>query len=373
MNNSLHKIISIADIHFGAIDPLYMYNNLVEQFINRIAPLDFDILAICGDLFDAKFMSNNPIISYAITFIDNLVQLCRSKQATLIIIDGTQSHDNGQLSLFYHYLSDPSIDFRIIEKMQFEYVKGMKILCIPERYGLPESEYIHYLYESGAYDMCLLHGTFRGSFKGSEIATLNSNHTPVFSMNSFSNCMGPILMGHYHINGCYESYAYYHGSTFRYKFGEEQPKGFLITVYNQLNRWHYTELIPILSHSYVTININDLLNDDPKKIIEFIKHHREVNNIDFIRVQFNNANENMNIVRSYFRNNPNVVLQELDKKSKVLEQIDQSILEQNSQYSYIIDKEIDDYTKFVMYMNQCEGSDFITVEELLNLLEDNSI
>jgi len=373
MNNSIHKIVSISDIHFGATDPVYMYDTLVEQFINRISILNFDILAICGDLFDSKFMSNNPIISYAITFIDNLIQLCRSKQATMIIIDGTQSHDNGQLSLFYHYLSDPTIDLRIVEKMQFEYVKGMKILCIPERYGLPESEYIHYLFESGTYDMCLLHGTYKGSFKGSEIATLNTNHAPVFSMQSFVNCMGPILMGHYHINGCYDSYAYYHGSTFRYKFGEEEPKGFLVTLYNQYTRWHLTNLIPVQSRIYATININDLLNDDPKNIIEFIKHHKKTNGIDYIRVQFNNSNENMNIVRAYFRNNGSVVLQELDKKSKVLEQIDQSILEQNSQYSYIIDNEIDDYTKFVMYINQCEGKDFITVDELINLLEEKVI
>ena len=370
LENGLVKIISIADIHFGAVDPLYEYNILRDQFINRISILDFDIIALCGDLFDSKFMSNNPIISYAITFVDDLVNLCRSKNASIIIIDGTQSHDNGQLSLFYHYLSDNTIDFRIVEKIQFEYVKGLRILCIPERYGIPEEEYKQILFYSGAYDICLLHGTFKGSYKGSEIATLNSNHAPVFSIGSFINCKGPIIMGHYHINGCYESYAYYNGSPLRYKFGEEEPKGFLITIYNPYNRYHLTRLIEIKSHSYITININNLLNNDPKNIIEYIKHYRESHNIDYIRVQFNNANENMQIVRSYFRNNPNVVLQELDRKSKALEQIDQSIIEQNSQYSYIIDNELDDYTKFVMYINQNEGEDFITVDELINILED---
>ena len=71
----LYKIVTISDIHFGAIDPVYMYNNLQEQFIKRLANLNFDILAICGDLFDSKFMSNNPIISYTLSFIDNLVNL----------------------------------------------------------------------------------------------------------------------------------------------------------------------------------------------------------------------------------------------------------------------------------------------------------
>ena len=77
----------------------------------------------------------------------------------------------------------------------------------------------------------------------------------------------------------------------------------------------------------------------------------------------------MNIVRNYFRNNSTVVLQELDKKTRQLEQIDKDILEQNSLYSYILNNDIDDYTKFVMYMNQSEGGDFITVDELTTLLE----
>jgi len=369
LNSGLHKIITISDIHFGATDPLYMYNILQDQFVCRLSVLDFDILAICGDLFDSKFMSNNPIVSYAISFIDNVVNLCKSKNATLVLLEGTQSHDNGQLKLFYHYLADPTIDIRIVEQIKFETIKGMRILCIPEKYAIPEETYLHYLKHSGQYDMCFLHGTFKGSFKGSEIATLNSNKTPIFSMESFSNCVGPILMGHYHIAGCYEQYAYYNGSALRYRFGEESEKGFLVTVYNQYSRFHYTELVPIVSKKYVTISINDLLDKDPKIIIDHILKYQQEHGIDYIRVQFNNGNDNINVVKAYFRTNQTVVLQELDKKLRLIEEIDKTTLEQNQQYSYILDHNIDDYTKFVMYVNQYEGSDFITVEELVKLLE----
>lgn len=365
----IFKIVSIADIHMGVLDPIYMYTQLKKQFVDKLINLDFDILAICGDIFDSKFMSNNPIVSYTLQLIDDIVNLCRYKNATLIIIDGTQSHDNGQLSLFYHYMQDQSVDVRIIEKIQFESVKGLKVLCIPERYGLPEEEYNKVLFESGRYDLCLLHGTFKGSFKGSEIATLKSNHAPVFSINSFCNCAGPILMGHYHVSGCYEEYAYYNGSPLRFRFGEEQEKGFLVTLFNPDKRAHYTELIPIDSYIYNTININHLINSDPKDIIEYIKKIKQDQGIDFIRVQFNNANENMNIVRNYFRNTSNIKLQELDKKDKQMQEIDEAIIKKNSQYSYILDNEISDYDKFVMYVNQNEGYDFITVEELIKLLE----
>ncbi len=365
----VYKVVSIADIHMGALDPLYMYTQLKGQFIDALVNLDFDILAICGDLFDSKFMSNNPIVSYTIQLVNDIVNLCASRNATLIILDGTQSHDNGQLSLFYNYMQNPDIDVRIVENIQFEDIKGLRVLCIPERYGLPEEEYNNVLFNSGIYDLCLMHGTFKGSFKGSEVATLKSNHAPVFAINSFCNCTGPILMGHYHVAGCYEQYAYYNGSPLRFKFGEEQEKGFLVTLMNPRTRKHYTELIPVDSYIYNTINIDHLINSDPKEIISYIKRIKQEQGIDFIRVQFNNANENMNVVRNYFRNSNNVKLQELGKKDKQMQQIDQTILEQNSQYSYILDNEISDYDKFVMYVNQNEGYDFISSEELIKLLE----
>ena len=144
----------------------------------------------------------------------------------------------------------------------------------------------------------------------------------------------------------------------------------MVTLYAPEKRAHYTELIPIDSYIYNTINIDHLIKSDPKEIIAYIKDIKEKQGIDFIRVQFNNANENMNIVRNYFRNSNNVKLQELDKKDKQMQEIDQTILEQNIQYSYILDNEISDYDKFVMYVNQNEGYEFISSDELINLLEE---
>lgn len=368
-NNKVYKIVSIADIHFGCNEnPEYMYNQLKIQFIQRISLIDFDIVAICGDLFHSRLMSNNPAITYALQFIDELVRLCAYKKATLLIISGTQSHDSGQLSLFYHYMGNPNVDVRIIEKIQFEEVKGLKVLCIPELYGVPEEEYKNVLYNSGRYELCFLHGTYKGSFKGTEIATL-AGSSPVYGINYFENCAGPILMGHYHTPSTYDTYAYYNGSAFRFKFGEEEEKGFLLTLYNPVYRRHYTELVPIKSHTYTTINIDHLINEDPKKIIEWIKHEKKSRGIDFIRVQFNNTNENMNIVRNFFRNVGNVKLQELNKAEKQSQQISQEILQQNQEYMYITDPAIGDYDKFVRYVNQNEGFEFITTEELIKILE----
>lgn len=367
--NDVVKIVSISDIHMGVLDPRYMYAQLKQQFVDRLINLDFDVLAICGDIFDAKYMSNNPIISYTLQLVDDIVNLCISKQATLILLAGTLSHDNNQLSLFYHYLGNPSIDIRIVETIKFELVKGMRVLCIPELYGIPEEEYKKVLFDSGYYDLVLMHGTLRGSFKGSEVATLNSNHAPVFSLRAFENCGGIVLAGHYHTPGCYEEYMYYNGSPLRFAFGQEETKGFLVTLYNKHTRRHYTELIPIDSYIYNTITIDHLMNEDPKKIIEYIKHEKETKGIDFIRIKYSNPGENMNVVLNYFRNTNTVKFKETGKKEKQQQQIDEAVMKQNEQYSYILDDNISGYDKFVKYVNQNEGYDFITVDELVSILE----
>ena len=53
----------IADIHFGSIDPGKQYNILNEQFLQRIAQIDFDILSIDGDIFDKKYVTVQPSAS----------------------------------------------------------------------------------------------------------------------------------------------------------------------------------------------------------------------------------------------------------------------------------------------------------------------
>lgn len=365
----VYRIATIADIHFGIQEsPQYMYTQLKEQFINKLARTEFDIVGILGDLFNSRLMANNDAVTYACQFVDDLVDLCIKKDAGLIILAGTLSHDANQLGLFYHYMQYPNI--RVVEKIEFVDMKGLRILCIPELYGLAENEYKRVFYHSKRYDLCFLHGTYKGSFKGSEIATLKTNHAPVFGSTYFENAAGPVLMGHYHIPSAYDGFAYYNGSAFRFQFGEEEQKGFLMTLYNPLYRTHYTELIPIQSHTYSTINIDHLVNDPPERIIEWIKTEKANRGIDFIRVQFNNNTENMNIVRNYFRTSGNVKLQDMGAQERQLARIDEKIIEQNSQWSYIISQDMSDYEKFVRYVNDNEGCEFITVEELIKLLEE---
>ena len=157
----------IADIHFGAMDVNKQYKILKEQFIDRLMDMPIlDIVSINGDLFHHKFMANSTVVLVALQFIYDLIGVCKAKDATLIVISGTYSHDADQIKLIYPLAQqawDNGVDVRIVEKISFERIKNKLVLCIPEEYGKPMQYYTDPLYHSGIYDACYMHGTFKGS------------------------------------------------------------------------------------------------------------------------------------------------------------------------------------------------------------------
>lgn len=361
--------VHIADIHFGAIDPDKHYNILREQFLNKIEQIPFDILSIDGDIFDKKFMANSDAVAYAMLFVRNCVEFCLQKQATLMIIAGTESHDAGQLQLFYGYLSDPNLDIRIVEQAKFEYVKGLKILCIPEEYGKGADYYYKLLDE--VYDSVFMHGTVVGSVYGANKEDLNSSKYPIFSIDSFAGCRGPIVAGHVHKAMCLNGYIYYCSNPIRYRFGEEEEKGFCIVVHNRETMAHKFEFIPIQSFRYDTIDIRALEWNDPKEIIQYLDALL-ASGIDNVRIDFSNLDEPMvqRVVEQYYTNNPHVAIKRFVGKNSSNPEINTTneVLEKYSELDFLLDPKIDEYTKFVNFINHNEGTQFITVDRLKSVL-----
>lgn len=355
--------VHMADIHFGAMDAKIQFDIIKEQVLDIINDLPIlDIIFINGDLFDRKFTADTPAIMYANMFFAAIRDIAISKNSTVILLYGTAGHDADQLKMFYHYLKDPLFDLRIVETIKFEYVKGAKILCIPELYNLDESIYDHYLFYSGHYDQCVLHGTI-------ESAGIPSNGARLFTMNDFCNCRGPIVGGHIHICGCYNKYFYYTGSLLRWKFGEEQEKGFMVVLYDLDSRQHYAHMIPVYSFRYETINIDDILQNDPKDVIKYINELKQTQNIDHLRIEFtdNISSENMEIIRNYYRNNNAIKLH--IKKQKIESGIEN--IEVANQYQYILDDNLNEFEIMARYINERENSKVITADEIIALMNED--
>lgn len=359
--------VHIADIHFGAFDPKTQYQILCEQFLTPISQLPkLDVIVIDGDLFDHKVMSNSDVAMYATMFVDQLVNLARSKNSTLVILSGTYSHDYDQLKLFYHYMEDKTVDVRIITTIKFEYIKGARVLCIPELYGLDESVYQKFFFHSGYYDEAFIHGTYQGSVYGDIVGAGR-----LLTEKDFTLCTGVAISGHVHKSGCFNGFYYYCGCPYRWKFGEEEDKGFLILGHDLDTQYHYVEFVKIESFRYDTIFLDQLISEDPKEIIDYINQLKQEQGIDYIKVKFRYpiTGYNKTVINNYYRTNPYVTPDFSETKKDELKK--QEVLDnQNIQYSYLMDKDMNDFDRFVKYVNDNEGCEFITVQKLNELLSE---
>lgn len=367
INRGILNEVHIADLHFGAFNPQTQYQILQEQFLLPISQIPkLDVIVVDGDTFDHKTMSNSDASMFASIFVDNLVQLAKSKNATLVLLHGTYSHDFDQLKLFYHYLEDKEVDIRIVTTIKFEMIKGAKILCIPELYGVDESVYQKYFFESGWYDEAFVHGTFKGAVYGDNVGAGR-----LLTPEDFIYCKGVAIAGHVHKSSCFNGFFYYCGCPYRWKFGEEEDKGYLLLCHDLDTQIHYVQFQRIESFRYDTIYLDQLISEDPKQIIDYINKLKIEQGIDFIKVRFRVPvpGYNKTIINNYYRNNSNVNIEFMDIKEAEEKRKEEQI-KQNSQYSYLIDNTISDFERFVRYVNESEGEQFITVEKLKELLSE---
>ncbi len=295
-------------------------------------------------------------------------RLLAAARAVLIILAGTYSHDFDQLKLFYHYMdrnSEEGTDIRVITNIQFENIKGARVLMIPELNGVSEEVYQKYFFKSGWYDEAFVHGTFEGSVYGN-ITTGNSR---LLTAEDFIFCKGFAISGHVHKAGCFQGFYYYCGCPYRWKFGEEEAKGFLIVVHDLDTQIHYTSFEEISSFRYDTIYVDELISEDPKVICDYINNKRITEGIDYIKVKFRTQvpGQSKTIINNYYRNNPTTFVEylsvdEIAKDKQKLEAFE------DSKYSYLVDNSISDLERFVRYINENEGEGFITVSQLNDLL-----
>lgn len=365
-NRGMLVELHIADLHFGAFDPEDQYKILMEQFYQPAMSLPkVDIIAVDGDTFDHKVMSNSDVAMYACKFIDNLVYLAEQKNATLIILAGTYSHDYDQLKLFYHYMDgeySKRVDVRVVTTIQFEDVKGARILCIPELYGIDEAIYSKFFFESGYYDAAFVHGTYKGSVYGD-----NAGMGRLLTERDFIYCKGVAISGHVHKSGCFNGFYYYCGCPYRWKFGEEEDKGWLLLVHDLDTQIHYVQFMKIDSYRYDTIYVDQLISEDPQKIIQWIDNRQKKDNIDYIKVKFrvNIPGSDRMIINQFYRNNKHTFVEFLDQKEIETEKVKEEI---SNGYDYLMDDSISDLEKFIRYVNDNEGEQFITTEKLKELL-----
>lgn len=369
LNNTTIISAHISDLHFPVMDPYKQYSILEEQFLKKLEVMPrLDLICVNGDLYDHKVMTASDATLYASMFVARLVEIAKMKNATLIILQGTISHDANQLKIYYHYMQRTDVDVRIVTNIRFEMVKGVRILCIPELYGIDEDYYQKILFHSDFYDICIMHGTIKGAVYGD-----NVGQGRLFTIEDFLNCKGPIISGHIHKADTFYDHFYYCGSPYRWRFDDDCFKGFILMSYNTMTRLYYLDYEEIISDNYKTINLSDLINNDPLETINYIRELKATQNIDYIRVKFDNliSPANKMAINNTFRNDDTVTLEFFSPEREIARQAEEKIKEDNEKFSFLLDPRLTDEQKFVMWVNHLKNDEkFLTIEELESILKE---
>lgn len=363
----------ISDIHFGVIDPKTEYDILKEQFVEKIKGLPLDCISIDGDFFDRLFASNTDATLYANLFFRDLYTVCVENRSNgintvLVLLTGTRNHDSDQLRLFYPYLNDPNIDLRIVEKIQFEWINGCRVLCIPELYNVSTEEYDKYLYESGPYDMIFMHGSVEGAVYDNKM-----QESRMFTTDDFGFCLGPVIAGHIHTGPNLNSYIFYNGSPIRWTFGEEETKGFQIVLYDMDSKYYYVHKEPVFSFRYDTISIDDILMSDPKDIVDYINKLREEKGIDHIRlkcISTIDTQDTINILKEYYRLDKTVKWKISKEEDLVKEEMDRKTQDLYNKYSYFFNKSMSPYEILARFINDSQSDIIVTADQIVEAIRD---
>ena len=93
--------------------------------------------------------------------------------------------------------------------------------------------------------------------------------------------------------------------------------------------------------------------------------------IDFIKVRFRVPipGASRTIINNYYRNNPTTFV-EFMSNEEIQKSEQENQISESDKYGYLMDTSITDFERFVRYINDSEGCQFITVNELTRLLED---
>ncbi|MGL6099437.1 MAG: metallophosphoesterase family protein [Fusobacteriaceae bacterium] len=348
MNREFYKGLILADLHFGGHFGQTLYREL-QPTITTIRSGQFDFVAILGDYFDTRCSLTSEAARYALKYMSDLTKACSEQGAKLRIIKGTLSHDLNQIeTAFSHYLEDSNLNFMIYTSVgEEELFPGFKVLYVPEEYIKSKSDYYgeYFSKEESHYKLALVHGAFENAIpmlKDQEYEGMNP-HAPVFTVDDFK-CSEAVLCGHIHTRTKVSDNIMYVGSYSRFCYGEEQPKGCLVTVHG--DGGFITSFVEnTMAPKYITkdfgVSINLLSS---KQIIESIKKFKDDNTIDNLRViiwleEDDKIIANMAIVKEYFAKEKNIkIVFKNELRTRHETENTKEIEEHRDKYNYLMDR-----------------------------------
>ncbi|MCM1214104.1 MAG: metallophosphoesterase [Lachnospiraceae bacterium] len=346
-----YNILALADIHWGAMDPEEMYENLslVLEFIK--AKRDIDLVVICGDYFDYRLTLNSKAALMALRWFDDLYDTCiQCDVKRLRAIKGTKEHDNEQWEAIHPNETGDFFKKFYVNTIE-ETLPGLKcIYCPDETINLEDyvREYAANLVE--ICDIGFFHGNFNTQLPKMVIEQNLDAKIPsiiYFKDTWQSHIRGPMIAGHWHTFTDLDPLIYV-GSFDRWAFGEEEDKGMLFVQYDTDDHsYFWKRIINPFARNFVTISVDSQLVSSPDDFADLrqtIEHLRATDNGIRIKVLYMLTSENDEAMMNFnqFRNvvssmrGVKIDLKDLVRKNK-RKQEKENVSITTDKYAYILD------------------------------------
>lgn len=362
----------ISDVHFGCMPTDRLIKELRSEFLYKLKMLPrVDILFIQGDVYNHELSLNSKDAKASLEFLDEVTDICKCVRA----IKGTRNHDHEQLRNLKFL--DKKVDFRIIETVQIEYIKGCKILYLPEEYMEDPDEYYedYFNVEDDTYDYIIGHGMIDKMAFNNYNSEKHIKTAPVYSSKQLSRiCAGPVSLGHVH-SAYHWRNIFYTGSFTRWCQGEELPKGFAITIYNP-DTQNYI-LIPVrnrAARTYIKRNFTRKLEkytlDELIEIIRWKQRKHSIFMLEIVFIKTKNTEAKIMAIKNAFMRNKHIKITILNDNDNT-NTFEEIFNNTDDEYDFLFE-DISKYEKLSRFI-KLENNSVISPERINELVNTDII
>jgi DNA repair exonuclease SbcCD nuclease subunit len=292
------KFAVISDIHLGnkRNNAESIITNLNEYFSNSKVFSNIDVAILAGDVFDEMLSFSSEEVGHICIWIARVLNLCKSFNVKLRILEGTPSHDRKQSTQFsiinkiYESNFESKIDLKYITALSIEYIEeyNINILYVPDEWNSTAEETLiqvkQLLVEKNInqVDFSVMHGNF--NYQLPKIAITASAHIPEEYIKITKYL---IWIGHIHIYSNFDK-IYAQGSFDRLSHNEEGAKGYLLSTVNPDGSYEIKFVENVNAKKFITIDCTSY--DLEKNIKKIDKIASKLKNGSFVRIKANILN-----------------------------------------------------------------------------------
>ena len=316
-----YKGIFLADIHIGDMPRDQLKQEFEEVVYPFLETHDLDFVIFCGDYFGHKLYLNDENTVLASMILQEIDKRLKP-DAKIRMVYGTESHEENQYGPFKGMLDR---DFKVIKTFdEEELFPDMLVVYIPEEMLEDPDDYYATQWEiTPPPNLVVGHGTIREAMQKAASSIEDKKNVkrrvPVFRTGDLrSLCKGLVVFGHYHVHTVLDPMMMYVGSFSRWKFGEEEAKGFLYAEYDVNDHtWTHEFIENTYTPVYKTIGFgyqNTIFEsmDELKKKMDYFEKLTQTTDMEHLKMEFNvpetcdNPEYVMEFLRERFKRVPNI-------------------------------------------------------------------